>query len=69
MGHGVVIPKEVQVIIVHLSAIFYTQQISMYTGVPLHSVQRILAYYNEHGTVKALDEERNRVEKLPPAVI
>jgi len=52
MGHGRVIPPETQRIIIRLSHILTKDDISVYTGVSLRSVERILAYFQKHGTIR-----------------
>jgi hypothetical protein len=56
---------EVQRIVIRLSATMPKEDISVYTGVPIRSVERIIAHFNKHGSVKTIDfrketEERDR---------
>lgn len=55
MGRGRSTPMEVHLIIVRLSDILRKEEISYYTGIPLRTVERILAYFHRTGTIKALD--------------
>lgn len=51
MGRGIPLPVEVHKIIVRLADLFPKEEVSVYTGVSLRSVERILAYYHRHGIV------------------
>lgn len=64
MGRGQRIPQIVHLIIVRLSYILCKEKISVYTGIPLRSVERILSYFHEHQTVR--DLVRKDIERPLP---
>ena len=60
MAHGKTLPPEVHWIVVHLSTIMTKEDISVYTGVAIRSVERILQCYQVNGTVKLDDHQKKR---------
>ena len=52
MAKGRKIPVEVQQIIVRMSSLFKNEDISIYIGLPVRSIERILQYFKTHGTVE-----------------
>jgi len=58
MPRGHTLPMEVHLIIVRLSDYLPKEEISVYTGIPLRTVERILAYFHLTGTIKHLDPAR-----------
>ena len=60
MAHGKTHPPEVHWIVVRLSTIMAKEDISVYTGVAIRSVERILQYYRVNGTVKSDDRRKKR---------
>ena len=60
MPRGTKISTEVQLIIIQLSSLFKKEDISIFTGVSVRSVERILLYHNVHGTVHASPESEQR---------
>jgi hypothetical protein len=63
MPRGTKISTEVQWIIIRLSSLFKKDDISIFTGVSVRSVERILLYYKAHGTVHDLAESEQRGKK------
>jgi hypothetical protein len=55
MGHGRTLSLDVHLIVVRLAAFHRTEDIPLVSGIPLRSVERILTYFRQHGTVKPLD--------------
>ena len=60
MPKGVKIPAAVHWIVVRMSSQFKPDQIAMYTGMSLSSVERILRFFKIHGTIDHKDEQRKR---------
>jgi hypothetical protein len=52
MAKGCKIPVEVQQIIVRMSPLFKKEDIAIYSGVSVRSIERILRYFKTHGTVE-----------------
>jgi transcription initiation factor IIE alpha subunit len=48
---------------VRLSNVMSKEDISIYTDIPLRSVERILQYYHEHGVVKEGDKHSRVIER------
>jgi len=60
MPRGTKISTEVQWIIIQMSSSFKKDDISIFTGVSVQSVERILLYYKVHGTVHDLAGSEQR---------
>ena len=52
MAKGCKIPVKVQQIIMWMSSLFKNKDISIYIGLPVWSIERILQYFKTHGTVE-----------------
>jgi hypothetical protein len=52
MAKGCKIPVEVQQIIIRMSPLLEKEDIAIYSGVPVRSIERILQYFRRHGTIK-----------------
>jgi hypothetical protein len=55
MPRGQFHSPEVQWIVVRLCSTMSKEEVSIYTGVPVRSIERILSYYNTHGGVRETD--------------
>jgi hypothetical protein len=64
MTRGTNIPVEVHWIIIQLSSLLKKEDISIYTGISVHSIERILLYYHAHGTIKVQDSKQQRRRHL-----
>ncbi len=66
MPQGTKVSTEVQWIIIQLLSSFKKDDISIFTGVSVQSVERILLYYKVHGTVHDLagSEQRGKRRHL-----
>jgi transposase len=65
MPQGRKIHADVHWIIICLSSLLRKEDISVYTGVSLHSVEKILRYYERHGTIQVQDTgNRGRKKQL-----
>jgi hypothetical protein len=62
MPKGCRISVEVQEIVVRMSSIFNKEDIAVYTGVSVRSIERILHHFKTHGMVKG----RKQGEELVP---
>lgn len=60
MTRGSKIPQEVHYIVIRLSSIMETDDITIYTGISPRAVKRILRYFAMHGTVKGEKEHNTR---------
>lgn len=60
MVKGSKLSAEMHWVVVRLSSILKSEDIAMYTGISISSVQRILRYFDIHGTINHKDEERKR---------
>jgi hypothetical protein len=60
MTRGSEIPVAVQWIIIRLSSLLQKEDISIYTGVSIRAVARILQYYRMHGGIKTQNAEERR---------
>jgi transcription initiation factor IIE alpha subunit len=58
MPWGTKILPEVQWIVVRLSSVFDKDEISIYTGLSVRSIERVLQYFNTHQTIKNPTEEK-----------
>jgi predicted methyltransferase len=63
MGRGKTLAPEVRWIIVRLSTFLSKDDIAIYTDIPLRSIERILQYYHDHGTVKDDDKRAQVTER------
>jgi hypothetical protein len=59
MAKGCKIPVEVQQIIVRMSPLFKKEDIAIYSGVSIRSIERILHYFKTHGTVEGSRQGRH----------
>lgn len=64
MGKGRKFSPDVQRIVVRLSALLSKDDISIYTGVSLRTVKRILAHFEETGTIPDEEKERRRRSRV-----
>src|ERR1700731_1327591 len=62
MPHGHKISADVQWIVVRLSSLLEPLDFSTYKGVSLRSVERILQYFNTHGTVQVSEQDCRKAE-------
>ena len=60
MARGIKIPAAVHWIVVWLSLLLSAEDIAIYTGILLRSVERILQFFKIHGTIDHKSEERKR---------
>ena len=58
MAKGCGIPVEVQQIIVRMSPIFKKEEIALYCGVSIRSIERILQYFQTYGSVEGSKQGR-----------
>ena len=52
MARGTKIPAEVQWIVIRLSSLLKKDDIAIYTGISVRSVERILMHFHAHGTIQ-----------------
>jgi transcription initiation factor IIE alpha subunit len=64
MTRGSKIPAEVQWIVIRLSSLLKKEDISVYTGISVRSVERILLYFHAHGTIQSRESEQGRKKHL-----
>jgi hypothetical protein len=60
MVRGRTLPPEVRWIVIRLSTVMSKEEVSIYTDIPLRSIERIIQYYRENGGVKE-DDKRARI--------
>ena len=63
MPHGQKISPDVQWIVIRLSRLLRKEQIAIYTGVSIRSIERILEHFQKHGTVAGLSGARHNRRK------
>jgi transcription initiation factor IIE alpha subunit len=53
----------VQWIIVQLSSLLEKEDISVYTGISVRSIERTLKYFKDHRTVQLTEQEKRRYQR------
>lgn len=56
MAKGCKIPVEVQQIVVRMSPLFKKEDIAIYSGVSIRSIERILRHFKTYGTVEGIGQ-------------
>jgi hypothetical protein len=57
------ISADVQWIVVRLSSRFEKEEISVYTGISVRSIERILKFFKKHHTVQLTEQEKRRYQR------
>ena len=63
MPRGSKIPAAIHWIVIRLFSLLDPVDISIYTGISEHSVERILNFFKVHGTIDHKEEDRKRRRK------
>jgi hypothetical protein len=64
MAHGCKIPVAVHWIVIRLSSLLRKEDISIYTGISLWSVEQILHYFKMHQTIQVKEPEEKQRKRL-----
>jgi hypothetical protein len=64
MPQGAKIPAEVHWIVIRLASRLDKAEIAIYTGISLHSVEKILRYFERNGTIQVRESEQQRRKRL-----